>query len=52
MSNASQITGEIQLPSNQFKAGRDVKNATVILKVPLKAQNVTSKQANVNVNQG
>ena len=50
MSNASQITGEIQQQNRAFKAGRDVKNVIVMLKVLLKGLNVTLKQVNVLVN--
>ena len=50
MSNVNQIIGEIQQPNRAFKAGRDVKNATVMLKVPSMGLNVTLKQVNVLAN--
>jgi hypothetical protein len=52
VSNANQITGEIQQKNRAFKAGKDAKNVTVILKVLLMGQNVILEQDNVLVNQG
>ena len=49
MSNVNPITGVTPKQNNQFKAGRDASNATVILKEPLKDLNVTWHQANVLV---